>query len=231
MSLDADKSGQSADWEPRRQLTLEAARKQSERVRRWRQAFAIAAGLAFAVLISFVIIHTLAQVAAPAPTFSAEDGARIVSPRYAGRDTGGKSYGLTAKEASRTGPADSALAELIAPAWKTEDGITAQGKRGVWDPKNQSLELYDDVKFATKDGSTFTSTRATVIAAENRIVGVAPLEGQMRLGFVRSDAYEIIDGGKRVRLSGRVRAVMRSDIKPEPAPILPPTTPPAIGNP
>jgi hypothetical protein len=202
-----------ADWEPRRQLTLETAYRQSDRVRRWRRVSALAAIGAVAVLVGFGLWHTIAQIAAPKPVFSAEDGANILAPRY----TDGQTYNLTAREAVRSGPVETAVAELAAPQWANEGGMTAEGRRGVWDPKQQALELYDDVKFATNDGSTFSSTRATVVAGERRIVGTAPIEGQSKLGFVRGDNYEIIDGGKRIKLTGRVRVIMREEPLEQPA--------------
>ena len=85
-------------WEPKRTLTLEAARRHTRRVRRFRQGL-----LAIAILLAGGLVYQFFSDGRTDvfPEVNAEESVSMVSPRYSGRTDDGLPYYLTADTAVR----------------------------------------------------------------------------------------------------------------------------------
>ena len=97
-------------WEPKRTLTLEAARRHSGRIRRIRQFLY---GMA-AILILALIWQFASQGSGRVMEDNPEQSVKMINPRFSGRTDDGLPYYLTSSEAIRT-QANENEVELINP--------------------------------------------------------------------------------------------------------------------
>lgn len=191
-------------------LSAQAALARTPRVARMRLGFLAAAAAASGVLLYFIVVSSLNP---PARSPEPGEDARIqmTSPRLTGRDDAGALFVVEAANASRASNAAVAI-DLERPRYSTEGGSAVSGRTGRYDPMRRELILEGEVLLDNPDQETrFLTDRAVVDAAANTASGQTPIEGQWPLGFVRGDAYQVLDGGRRVVFTGRVRAVIRPD--------------------
>ena len=201
-------------WAPRRQLTLEQARRRSERVRILRMAFVAGAAVSIGFFAGHVIKSALTSDAKPIRV-SEDESVTMLNPRFTGRDSAGQSFQITADAARRRRAQEQAV-DLVAPILQDEAGSEVRAPSGMYDRDAGILELYDDVKITDASGYTFTSTGARVYVGQGRVEGLSPLEGKGPLGDIRCDTYEVLEDGNRIVCTGNVRTVIYP--APEPVP-------------
>lgn len=183
-------------WEPKRTLTLEAARKHSGRIKFMRRLLlGLCAGLA---------IYLVYEFATQSSTTFIEDvsteSVRMVNPKYRGRTTDGLPFYLTADTAIRT-LANRDEVELKNPVLEfiRENGAEASivvAKTGTYDDVRKILNLRTDVDLNTDDGYNCKTTHARIFAKEKRIEGDEPIACDGSFGIVNGNAYEINDNYK-----------------------------------
>ncbi|MBK8197684.1 MAG: hypothetical protein IPK75_04880 [Acidobacteria bacterium] len=198
-------------WAPRRQLTLEQARRRSERVRYLRYAFVGAAAISIGLFLGFVFRSALSQDARP-PSVRDDDAVTMINPRFTGRDSDGQVFTITADAAQRR-RAEAGVVDLVNPVLRDAKGAELKAPTGFYDREKGVLELYEAVNITDSAGYSFISKGARLILGEDRVEGLSPLEGKGPLGDIRADSYEILDGGNRIVFEGNVRTV----IYPQPA--------------
>ncbi len=198
-------------WAPRRQLTLAQARRRSGRVQSLRYALVGAAAISIGLFLGFVIRSALSQDAAP-PVLQDDDAVTMINPRFTGRDSAGQVFTITADAAQRR-RAENGAVDLVNPVMRDGKGAELKAPTGFYDRDKGVLELYEAVNITDSGGYSFISRGARMILGENRVEGLSPLEGKGPLGDIRSDSYEILDGGNRIVFEGNVRTV----IYPQPA--------------
>ena len=194
-------------WEPRRQLSLDAARRRSARLSGLRFVFVALAAGSFASIFVFMAINALGGQVDPAAIAAASEGQRMEKPRFVGRSESGQRYEIVAKTAFRQPGTD--IIVLDTPIYASEDGRKMLSVRGLYDPAKRTVELEGDVKFEGQDGAGFSSTNAFIDATTGTIRGERAIRGAGPLGAVRSDTYEISDDGRRITLRGRVQGVIK----------------------
>ncbi|MEE2526967.1 LPS export ABC transporter periplasmic protein LptC [Hyphobacterium sp. HN65] len=202
-------------WEPRRATTLTAARRRTRFVRLLRLGLVGLTGLIVALIIAQIVWRSLGTEE-QAPVTVGED-ARMINPRFTGRDENGTPYVVTADAAIRRRGEDVRLTELESPqldydliaADDEAEGVLA--RTGLFDADARTLDLNADVRFRTRSGYEFLADHARIFLAEERVVGDSTVEGEGPLGTIRSDAYEILDGGNRVVFTGNVRTHIRNE--------------------
>ena len=151
-------------WEPKRTLTLAAARRHSQRIRVLRGILILLS----AVLIGLLVWQFTSQTVQDFGPDNPSESVRMINPRYSGRTDDGLPYYLTASEAVRT--TDNAeVVELLAPVLHffrnegvEESIITAE--TGTYDDVNKILNLNTTVDMKTDDGNHCISTHARIFA-------------------------------------------------------------------
>lgn len=178
-------------WEPKRALTLEAARRHSARIRLFRRIL-IAMAAAMVLILGW-------QFATQQNTFIVDDNpgesVKMINPRYSGRTKDGLPYRLISESAIRLtqNAKEVALIKPVlqfmrAPGVKESLVVAATGQ---YDDVNQVLDLRSEVDLTTDDGYHCTSTHARVHANDKRIEGNEPIACDGSFGKVSGQSYEI----------------------------------------
>lgn len=194
-------------WEPKRQLTLEAARKRSAQLSRLRLLFVGLATAAFSSFFGFMTLHAALGGFGSHDEVSATESLTMINPRFSGRSAGGESFVVTATTAKRQGP-QSDLIDLERPVY-TADGRRVVATAGVYNQIERTVQLTGEVVFSDDDGNAFSSTSAFVRASDNLVQGARAVRGEGPLGSVRADSYEIRDAGARVVFRGHVKGMIK----------------------
>ena len=195
-------------WEPKRTLTLEAARRHSGRIRRIRQfLYAVSA---FLVLI--LVWQFASQGQGPIMADNPEQSVKMINPRFSGRTEDGLPYYLTSSEAIRT-QANENEVELIDPVLEfyREEGAeisTVVADRGTYDDVSKVLNLRVAVDLNTDDGNQCKTTHARIFTKTKTIEGDEPIDCVGSFGEVSGNAYEILNNYKTFVFKNGMSAVL-----------------------
>lgn len=200
--------GRNTLLEPRRVVSLEAARRRSRFVRGLRLMLLMAmAGIAGTV--GFLVVSNALRPAVAIEPASPDGIVRMVNPRFTGRDSGGKPYVISAQTAERPEPAAVAT-ELAFPrlefSGEESPAALVVADRGVYDEAARTLDLYNGVRFRTDNGYAFETEHARVYIDDGRVVGERLISGEGPLGSLRAQSFEISDGGDKVAFRENVVA-------------------------
>ncbi|KCZ90050.1 hypothetical protein [Hyphomonas johnsonii] len=193
-------------WVPRRQMTLAQARKRSEIVRILRVLFMAGAAISIGFFVGYLIKSAITRDAVPVE-ISGDAVITMLNPRFAGRDSTGQSFTITAASARRKPLLDNAV-DLVNPVLRDAAGSEVRAPRGMYDRDAGILELYDDVHISDMSGYSFSTAGARVHVGKDWVEGLSPLQGKGPLGDIKSDSYEILEGGNRVVFEGNVKTVI-----------------------
>lgn len=181
-------------WEPKRALTLEAARAHTHRIKIMRYVL-----LAFSVAI---VIALLAQFASDRGggvdiDTTPDESVKMVNPRYSGRTSDGLPFYLTADTATQT-VANRNTVALVNPVLEFVRDTQAQSsflvaKTGSYDEINKILSLRQDVNLETDDGYVCNTTHARIFAGDKRIEGDEPISCAGNFGRVDGQTFAIED--------------------------------------
>lgn len=180
-------------WEPKRSLTLEAARKHSARVRGLRKLLLAAS----AALVGFIGWQFINQPAGFKLVDNPSETVRMVNPKYSGRTRDGLPYYLTASAAVRSASTSTAV-DLTAPVLNFYRAIGAEpsnvtAAEGVYDDVENILSLSDTVKLGTDDGYNCETNAAKIFTKDKRISGNAPITCLGSFGDVAGNSYTITE--------------------------------------
>jgi len=180
-------------WEPRRTLTLDAARRHSSFVKLARRILVGLSGLLVAVLLWYF-------VSAPKSTASPdnpEETVKMVNPIYKGRTGDGLPYRITANDAVRLvgNPDEVNLSNPVLNFFRGEGAgkSVVLSAVGVFNSKDQILELKEDVDLKTDDGYNCQTAHARVFVKGKRIEGDKEILCTGNFGRASGHAYEIND--------------------------------------
>ncbi len=192
-------------WEPRRTLTLAAARRHTRFIRVTRIVLIALAALLTAALIYFVFDGPRAEQ----DVSNEQELVRMTNPRYTGTDGDGIPYNLTAEYAVRS-RTDINAVRLINPVlnfFRLEGVQSSQiiAKEGLYDSKAQTMELRTDVTVETDDGYVCETTHARILAGEKIVQGDEPIFCTGEFGQVRGDSYEILNNYSQFIFIGNVK--------------------------
>ena len=190
-------------WEPKRTLTLSAARAHTARIQLIRRAL-IAAALGVVLLLVYFFFSQGPQ------TDWKDDpdtSVRMINPRYSGRTADGLPYVLTSDQATR----QLETRNLVALENPLLDFIRESGAEssfvdaptGVYDDVAKVLDLRflpadadgtrRDVVLETDDGVRCITTHARIFARDKRIEGEEPIRCTGEFGTVSGNAFEVND--------------------------------------
>ncbi|WP_189495674.1 LPS export ABC transporter periplasmic protein LptC [Algimonas arctica] len=190
-------------WEPKRTLTLAAARKHTQRIAFLRRMLIGASGALVALLIYYFVTQSNEQVIEDDPDTSV----RMINPRYSGRTSDNLPFYLTSDSATRQLESRTEVA-LVKPVLEfiRADGAESsfvEADGGTYDDVNKILNLRTDltkpeserqnVVLETDDGYRCVTSHARIFAREKRIIGDEPITCVGNFGTVNGNAYEILD--------------------------------------
>ena len=193
-------------WEPRRTLTLEAARKRSLRIKHLRRVMIVAALGLVAAVTAYLMRSALQTTPEPVVAEIADDAVETVQGvTFRGVDAEGRPYLVVAETATRD-QADPDLNRLTRPTitFNTDelrgDGSAARidAAQGVYNAEARFLELNREVVLQTPDGQTFASDHARFFLDNDKVEGDLPVTGETDFGRVEADSYMITEGGAKV---------------------------------
>ncbi|MGE3866854.1 MAG: LPS export ABC transporter periplasmic protein LptC [Hyphomonadaceae bacterium] len=194
-------------WEPRRELSLQQARRRTRLIRVWR-AFCIGVCIAMGLLVvGSGVYNSIGQRLGMAAAPPVADSVRMINPRFTGRTANGVTYVLTAKSATRRGTG--AAVDLEAPSYRNGQGRTMTAPRGVYDPDRALLDLLGGVVLFDNGGNSFRTAKMAVNTATGTASGGGAVQGGGPMGSVSAGDYEL-DGEKGViRMSGGVKGMLQ----------------------
>jgi lipopolysaccharide export system protein LptC len=188
-------------WTPRRATTLAEARRRTGIVHILRLLFTCGAVIAVGLFVGPVVSNAFVRGAPVAK--SATSSATLLNPRFEGRDASGRPFVVIADTARQRRGGDGAF-DLVRPRMQNDMQDTVDALTGVYDPKQEILDLDGDVVLTNASGYVFRADRARMFVNENRIEGQTQLVGTGPIGEIRADAYEVFDNGERILLTGNV---------------------------
>ena len=204
-----------AQWEPRRALALEVARRRTAFVRGLRLFFTAGALIITGLLVVQLVLGSGGSVSGETEAVSTD--VRMTNPRFTGRDENLTPYAVTADAAIRRRDAEDGVTELERPRLdynflETGNELSqVLAESGRYDLPNRILDLYSDVNFRTRSGYTFQSDHARIFLRDERVAGEEAVEGTGPMGTIRADRFEISYGGNHIIFSGHVRARLVQD--------------------
>jgi lipopolysaccharide export system protein LptC len=190
-------------WEPKRALSLRAARQRSRLIAGLRRFFVAAAGASFAAVFVFMALYAI-EGGFNAGQYSATEPLRMINPRFIGRTEKGGPYQLSAELAERP-VGDNQPIELIAPVYRTEAGTIMLAPRGIYDEAAKRVEFDGEVLFSDRGGNRFTTPNMIVDLELGTLTGRGGVTGAGPLGVLQADAYELRDSDRALVLRGGVR--------------------------
>ncbi len=199
-------------WEPKRTLTLEAARKHSKRIKglQW-LLMAVSGGLLAYLAYELTSGNSSSVFDAPSPT----ESVKMVSPRYSGRTESGQPYYLTAETAIRTLANRSEVAlknpvlEFIRDTGAAPSFIVAE--TGTYNDISKVLNLEIAVDLTTDDGNNCKTNQARIFTREQRIEGDDRIVCNGNFGDANGNAFEIKDKYKTFIFKNGMDAIIQKE--------------------
>ena len=198
-------------WEPKRTLTLAAARRHTQRIQTIRKVLMGLAGLLVLFLIFQFVGSGTKTFDDPNPT----ESVKMVNPRYSGRTSDGLPFYLTADTATRK-MANRTEVALVKPVLEfiRADGAASSfvlADTGTYDDVKKILNLRSDVNLETDDGYICDTTHARIFARDKRLEGDEPIACVGNFGTVNGRAFEINDNYKEFVFKDGMDAVINQD--------------------
>jgi lipopolysaccharide export system protein LptC len=136
-------------------------------------------------------------------------GARVTNAHYNGVDQRGRPYTVTAVMAIQR---DAEQVDLTTPDadMTLENGtwINVKSKQGVFMRKAQQLDLSDDVVLYRDDGTTMTTSSATVEMKAGAASGAAPTHVEGPFGTLDASGFTTVDKGAAIQFWGPVHVTL-----------------------
>ena len=144
----------------------------------------------------------------------AMNGARVTDAHYRGVDQRGRPYTVTAATATQR---DEEQIDLTMPNadMTLENGswINVKSKQGVYTRKAQQLDLSDDVVLYRDDGTTMTTSSATVDVQSGAASGSEATHVEGPFGTLDATGFTTVDKGAAIQFWGPVHAVLNGASK------------------
>jgi lipopolysaccharide export system protein LptC len=173
-----------------------------------------AAALAVLALIALwpelVGVDDRVRLAYRKPDTAMTDSARLVAPRYVGRDERGRPYELAAETAEQ--PPGSPVVALTEPVGEVtlEDGawVTLKAAQGWYQRGRELLDLAGEVTLLHDAGYAIRTARARLDLAAGRAEGDDPVAAQGPPGTLDGTGFRLEERGAVVIFTGPARMVL-----------------------
>lgn len=135
----------------------------------------------------------------------------ILKPRFFSSDNKNRPFTLTASKAQKKSSTED-LYNLTSPSgqlrYESGNRFDLESQKGVFDQINNKIHLYDDVIFKNNEGYTFETDSIFINLGSEKIYGNQSIFGTGDNGKVKSEGFEIIDGGEEIRFLGKTKLVI-----------------------
>jgi len=202
-------------WEPKRTLTLDAARRHSARIKLIRRIL-----IAISVIAAVIVLWNFTQRTTPdIQPINPTESARMGNPQFSGRTSDGLPYKLTADQAVRLNNAANDI-ELIDPELEFFREAEAEtsfvlAKTGMYNDVTQVLNLREDVDLKTDDGNHCITSHARIFTVENRLEGDEFITCDGSFGVITGQAYDIFEDYKTFKFKNGMTAALVNETAEE----------------
>lgn len=191
----------------KRRRVLLAWRRHSRFIGRLR--WLLTASIAFIALGLITLLIGSAIRKAPQTLRESLATIHMINPKFAGRDSQGRSFLLAAKEAARD-DRDLDQFVLLDPIVTLQaDGprpTRVMARRGVYKESDRILKLNGDVQLDDGSGYRFASQEAMIDTRAGVLLGNQALNADGPTGEVQAGSFEVLEKGARSVFKGKVRA-------------------------
>lgn len=207
------------DWRTRTYDTLHRTEKQGRWLRRLRILLPVAAVLMIGFAVAWPTLFSQPKVGAPHMTLHdaelpAGNDVRMVNPRYAGVDSAGRAFLITAKRAMQD-PNNEDLVHLSGvqadltlkggPLTHGEVWTSALSPTGLYNTNAQTLDLQSGTDVYSNTGYELHSPLLRLDLQNSLAMGEQGVEGHGPLGFLQADRYRLAGDERHLELVGHVR--------------------------
>jgi lipopolysaccharide export system protein LptC len=136
-------------------------------------------------------------------------GATLTDARYHGIDDHGRPYTVTASTAQQDGPDRINLTTPRADITLTDGTwLMLHSKRGVYLQHSDQLDLSRDVTLYRDDGTTLTTSSASIDLKEGAAAGAEPTHAEGPFGTLDAQGFTVTDKGTAIQFSGPAHLVL-----------------------
>jgi len=178
-------------WEPKRALTLDAARAHTKRIKSLRYVLMMVS----AILVGVLIWQFFSDRGTPIWDSEPTESVKMVEPRYSGRTADGLPFYLIADTAvRRSKESDKVLLESPVLKFNRGEDVDSSAviaNSGTYNDISKVLELRTDVNLETDDGNICDTSHARIFNVEKRIEGDESIKCVGEFGTVNGNSYDI----------------------------------------
>ena len=201
-------AGNSPAMNPQRLArAMEKWRRRSRMIHFWRRALPVLMGLIAGVVLVLVVIRTVFAVHGPT---ARDQEIRMLSPKYFGRDSSGRPYTVTAKDAVRDPVHVERVSmnqpDMVLQGLNGDPPTHVYSATGLYNETTHMLALDGQVHLDDGKGDLFVSEHALVDTDAGTVDGRSPVTGTGPLGQTASSSYAIKDSGRDVLFIGNVKS-------------------------
>lgn len=184
---------------------------------RWQRHTRIIHGLRIAlpvlmVAIALVLVGWVAWASRPHLGGNIGDvlkSIHMTNPRFQGRDSKGRAFTLSAREAvrdERNQKQVSLTDPYVSLGVDTATPTRLMADYGVYNEEDRMLRLNGNVRLDDGSGYRFASNQATVDTRKGELVGKEAMSADGPMGQVQAGSFAVQDKGKKAIFKGGVRA-------------------------
>lgn len=183
-------------WEPKRALTLDAARAHTQRIRVIRYVLMVIS----AVLVATLLWQFMSDRGGPVFNNDPTESVKMIEPRYSGRTSDGLPFYLIADTAvRRMTDRNRVILENPILKFNRNEGVASSSvmaNDGSYNDLDKILELASDVNLETDDGNICDTSHARIFNVEKRIEGDKAIVCVGGFGVVNGNSFAIEDNYK-----------------------------------
>lgn len=210
-SIGRNRQALAGDRNARPEREFLRARRHSRRVRLLKIGLPVIATLIVLVALLLTWLARSLPVDLSAASTSIENGRLVMQdPRMSGVDGNTRPYSMTAARAIQSLTGGGIDLEGVKASLTVDENTTADltARNGRFDPKGNTLRLFDDITVNTTSGIEVKLDSADIALADGRLEGSGPVSVQTPNQRLESGNVTISEGGKRLTFGGRVRLTL-----------------------
>ena len=139
------------------------------------------------------------------------EGAKLKHARYHGIDANGQPYTMTADTARQMDPERVELTKPQGDISQTNGvWLNLKAEHGIFVQKANTLDLWENVVLYRDDGTTLTTSSATLDIANNTATGGEPVHAEGPFGVLDAQGFTLTEKGTAIRFSGPAHVVLNA---------------------
>ncbi|MBI1251234.1 MAG: hypothetical protein GC189_07170 [Alphaproteobacteria bacterium] len=194
-------------WTPRRQVSLERARRRSRLVAVLRRLFVALSGASAASVFVFMAIFTAQGGFSGGARLNGAEPLTMINPRFTGREQDGGAYRLTADMAIRE-VVGQRLIRLSGPLYQAQEGASLIAPKGEYDEAGAMVRLTEGVTLVDRQGNRFVTPSVEIDLRTGIVSGINGVTGTGPLGVLSARSYELRRSDGALVLRGGVTGML-----------------------